>query len=784
MQGFLSRIYAAGVNEMRAPSTRGPAPDQATLEARVVNDLKEQIGRLLKIKKGRLNEETSFADFGFDSIGLAQFSRVLTEHFGFEVAPSIFFSYSTIEKLTGRLIDQHLQALDIFYQPERADESTEKLLIREPQWVSQEREQERADRRSRTRTDSTLEEPIAIIGMSGRFPGADNFEELWDAMSSGKNMIEEIPRERWDWKEYFHSPGAGGNRIATNRGGFIRGLDEFDPLFFEISPREAQSMDPRQRLILQEAWRAFEDAGCAGDRVRGSACGVFIGVEEGDYGQAAGSENLATSNHNAILAARISYFLDLKGPSLAINTACSSGLVAVHYACQSLQKGDCEMALAGGVNVLTSPLIYVALSQSGMLSAEGECYAFDNRANGLVPGEAVAVVVLKALSKAVADGDLIYGVIKGSGVNYDGKTNGITAPSGLSQKMLIDKIYENCQVNIEDIGYVISHGTGTKLGDPVEVNSLIELFGKRTDKQAYCALGSTKPNVGHTFAASGMVSLVTMLMAFKHRQIPLSVNYERGNEFIDLENSSFYINKETRPWETEGPKKRLGAISAFGMSGTNAHLLIEEYVPIEGDSQAPLPTNHSAVANVIIPLSAKKTGQLKIYAENLLGYLAKAKRAGEKTPDLASIAYTLQTGREEMKHRVAFCVREIDELEDKLREYVDGNLNIAFCYRGQAEKHVEANADLQQIVEKITENSMDDQSLFDLAELWAKGNDFDWNCLYTARKPRKISLPTYPFRKIKYSAAIEKVSAKRAPANTGPESSHMLHPMVHEKLSM
>ncbi|HKX30898.1 MAG TPA: beta-ketoacyl synthase N-terminal-like domain-containing protein, partial [Blastocatellia bacterium] len=428
---------------------------------------------------------------------------------------------------------------------------------------------------------------------------------------------------------------------------------------------------------------------------------------------------------------------------------------------------------------------------SGMLSEDGECYAFDSRANGLVPGEAVAVVVLKRLSKAEADGDAIYGVVRGSGVNYDGRTNGITAPSGLSQKMLIDQVYDNCRINAEEIGYVITHGTGTKLGDPVEVNSLIEAFNARTSRRSFCALGSTKPNIGHTFAASGMVSLIAMLMAIKYDRIPSAVNYERQNEFINLADSAFYINREARSWNREGRAKRLGAISSFGMSGTNAHQLIEEYLPA-GSGEAASPwVEHSNGASGIVVLSARKAGQLKLCAGNLLKFLAKARlesqRTGKALPDLARIAYTLQMGREAMKHRIAFRVRNLEELEDRLREYLEGNADLRSSDQGDPERGVEPNPDLRKNIEKNDATSVDNRGGYDLAEMWVRGQDVDWDRLYPEGKPKKINLPTYPFIKDKYPPAEKRPSKKALATNGsggGSGAVQILHPMVHEKLSV
>ena len=418
------------------------------------------------MKPDQLDERADFVDLGFSSRTMAQLARSLSGLFGIHLLPTAFFSYPSIGQLSGYLIQSHRPALESFYKLGREAGSSERQAGPLPTPAATDRSTQSIRALNPTaRPSPTQDEPIAVIGISGRFPGAEGADELWNILAAGKSVISEIPKDRWDWREYYE-PGNAANEIATNRGGFITGVAEFDPIFFSLSPREAELIDPRQRLLLQETWRAFEDAGYAGRRLRGTSCGVFIGVEEGEYEKLTGDEGLITGNHNGILASRISYLLDLRGPSLAINTACSSGLAAVHLACQSLQRGETDMALAGAVHLLLLPGTYKQLTRMGMLSESGQCFTFDERGDGIVPGEAVAALVLKPLSAAVKDGDNIYGVIKGCGVNYKGKTNGITAPGGLSQKQLIEEVYQKCGIQAGDIDYIAAHGTGTKLEMP------------------------------------------------------------------------------------------------------------------------------------------------------------------------------------------------------------------------------------------------------------------------------------------------------------------------------
>jgi acyl transferase domain-containing protein len=353
---------------------------------------------------------------------------------------------------------------------------------------------------------------VAIIGMSGRFPGAATLEAFWNNLREGRDSITEVPDRKWVVPSIFSAGTPLPGKSYSKWMGVLEDEDHFDPLFFGITPREAERMDPQQRVFLEESWRALEDAGYHAHNLPRSRCGVFVGVSPGDYSthfnKGEMDTHVFTGMSSSILASRISYHLDLHGPAVAVDTACSSSLVAIHQACTSLKTGESELALAGGVCIMTTDQIHVLTSQAGMLSKDGKCYTFDERANGFVPGEGVGVLVLKKLDQAVADGDHIYGVIRGSGINQDGKTNGITAPSFTSQTRLEKEVYERAGVKPEGISYVEAHGTGTKLGDPIEVKALKESFGK-TKKTGYCALGSVKTNIGHALAAAGVAGMMS-----------------------------------------------------------------------------------------------------------------------------------------------------------------------------------------------------------------------------------------------------------------------------------
>jgi acyl transferase domain-containing protein len=468
----------------------------------------------------------------------------------------------------------------------------------------------------------------------------------------------------------------------------------------------------------------------------------------------------------SILAARISYFLNLRGPSMAIDTACSSSLVALANACDSLIAGGSDLALAGGVYVMAGPEMHIRTAQSGMLSPEGTCFAFDDRADGFAPGEGVGVVLLKRLSDAERDGDIIQAVIRGWGVNQDGKTNGITAPNPESQTRLEQDVYDRYRIDPAEIQLIEAHGTGTKLGDPIEVEGLQNAFRKYTQKTDYCALGSVKSNIGHCLTAAGIAGVLKLVLALQRKELPPTINFERLNEHINLRESPFYVNTQLREWTVEGAAKRQAAISSFGFSGTNAHMVIAEYpAPAEADRPAP--------GKCVVPISARTVDQLTQKVRDLLELV----RGAEVCPELADIAYTLQVGRAAMEERLGFIVSSLDELEERLQAWLDGRQNIEDAHRGQVKHGREAIGIISQddeMKDAIVEKLMARQNLSKLLRLWAKGLDLDWSRLYGERKPRRVSLPVYPFARERYWID--------APADAQVVATG-IHPLLHRNAS-
>jgi polyketide synthase PksN len=754
----------------------------------VMWELKRHASELLKLPRERLDDDENLADFGFDSIGLAEFARRLTQQFGVEFSPSVFFSYPTLAQLMHYFVEVHPAAVETLYQEVQQEEAPASLPAVASLVVAGGRieaaplqPQEPRGRRltSVPALSGGVPEPIAIIGMSGRFPKARTVDELWQILANGEDAVEEIPADRFNWRKYYGDPQAEAGKIDCKWGGFVPGVGEFDPLFFEISPREAELMDPRQRLLLMESWKALEDAGYGPIQLGRGKVGMFVGVEGGDYQVLTRGGGSITANHDGILASRLGYFLNMRGPAMAINTACSSGLVALHQACSSLRNGECDTALAAGATLILTPLMYIGTSQAGMLSKDGKCHAFDRDANGMVPGEAVAVVVLKLLSQAEADGDPIHAVIRGSGINYDGKTNGITAPSGASQSSLLQEVYERYGVNPEEIEYIVTHGTGTRLGDPVEINALSEAFKGYTRRQGFCALTSSKTNFGHTLAASGLVSLIGLVQSLRHQSIPASLHCAQENDYIDWQGSPFYVNKANKAWPEKPDGRRLGAVSAFGMSGTNAHAVVESY----RQEQASAPLRPPCY---LLVLSAKTAAALQARIDDLIPLLEQPDRPA---PDLLAMSHTLLCGRQHFSHRCAIVVEDREAALYGLRLAARGerqpNLfsgTVARHFTGQKALQLYGDELLARCDVLLSDEARYQETLCALADLYCQGYELAWQSLHPSATPHRVSLPTYPFARERYWVEPAQPVARSVAAGENGAGS-VLHPLLHRNTS-
>lgn len=736
-------------------------------------ELKERINILLGIDRDRIDSDVNFIDFGFDSISLTQFAQALSIHYNIDLSPSTFFEYTTIDDFVIYLLNEYRDPLSAFYYEEKNEPDADGNSRIAPNTNPIENIGKNSAPNG-TNFYSAVDEPIAIIGMSGRFPNARNIHQMWEILEKGESAVSEIPIDRWDWRQYYSEAKIEG-KINSKWIGHIPGIREFDPLFFEISPLEAMYMDPRQRLLLQEACRALEDAGYGDKQFKENKIGLFVGAEEGEYQLFTGGKGSITSNHTAMLSARLSYFLNFSGPNLTINTACSSGLVAAHQACQSLINGECDTAIAAGINLMLTPMAYLQMSEAGMLSTNGKCAAFDADANGIVPGEAVVVVVLKKLSKALDDGDPVHAVIRGSGINYDGKTNGITAPSGTAQVNLLQNIYDRYHINPQDITHVTAHGTGTKLGDPIEINALRQAFRKYTTASAYCALTSSKTNFGHTFAASGLVNLVGLVKGLQHSKIPASLHCIKENEFIKLDKSHFYVNKITIPWPAAENKRRVGALSSFGMSGTNAHMVVENYDMLKSSDKKIKPF-------YLLLLSAKTQNALLEKVQDMISFL---QSPDVNDADLIEISYTLQEGRQHFSHRCAIVIQDIENAISACKNIGKKNKLPNVFQRICSPDFVEQISIKKYALYLMQEMALNDsdtiaykEGLSALAELYCQGYEFSWLELYGTR-PSRLHLPTYPFEKEEYWVSADESLV----VPISKDRQGILHPLLHQNTS-
>ena len=495
-------------------------------------------------------------------------------------------------------------------------------------------------------------EPIAIIGMSCRLPGGvDSIERYWALLTEGRSGITEVPPSRWSLDAFYDADPEAPGKMYTRYGGFVQDIDRFDPLFFGVSPREAASMDPQQRLLLEVSWEALERAAQSPDRLEGSRTGVFVGISATDYATSNIRSGLlreidaygGTGGVNSVASGRISYVLGLQGPNFPIDTACSASLVAVHQAVVSLRSGESTLALAGGVNVTLLPEGTVYFSKLKALAPDGRCKTFDAAADGYVRGEGCGMVVLKRLSDAVRDGDTVLAVIRGSAVNHDGRSNGLTAPNGVAQEAVIRDALAAANLSPDAIDYVEAHGTGTPLGDPIEVQALAATYGRNRDPQRRLILGSAKTNIGHLESAAGIAGLIKAVLAIQHAEIPPNLHFKRPSPFIAWHEMPCQVATERMPWPRKDGR-RVAAVSSFGFSGTNAHIILEE---------APAPPARSASTHPpgrVLALSARSHAALRALARRYHTYLT---TSDADCAAWAEVCHTAAYGRAHFEYRLA-----------------------------------------------------------------------------------------------------------------------------------
>ena len=787
-----------------ASSNQGPAapiPDErdGSLLAWLQNELSQIVMAFLKLDASDVSTDKVLLDLGFDSIGLTTFANAINEKFQLDITPILFFDYPSIAEIAKHLTVERKNELLRFrggsatataaapeaVTPPPATHEAAKFEIRkgwDPAALDRKAMPSPASGGGFSPELRFVNKPIAIVGMSGVMPQSEDLEEFWENLKSSKDLVTVIPPDRWRWEDYYGDPLKEVNKSNSKWGGFMKEVDKFDPMFFGISPREAQMIDPQQRIFLEHVWKAIEDSGQKVSDLSGTKTGIFVGVATNDYLEYITSRGAvldgytASGNSHCVLANRVSFLLGLRGPSAPIDTACSSSLVALHRAIESIHTGSCDMAIVGGVHVMLSPAAHISFGSAGMLSSDGKCKTFDKRANGYVRGEGCGAVFLKSLSAAEADGNHIYAVIKSTAENHGGRVTALTAPNSVAQAELLIEAYEKGHVDPTTVGYIECHGTGTSLGDPIEIQGLTKAFSelyKRRNKAPaetpHCGLSSVKTNIGHLETAAGIAGVIKALLAIRHRQIPANIHLEEINPYINLKGTPFYIADKLTPWEARTgedgvPVPRRAGVSSFGFGGANAHVVLEEYIPPKRQSPA------GAHEPQLIVLSAKNEDRLEAYMQSIHAYLEK------EEVELIDLAYTLQVGRDEMPERLALVVSSTEDLKQKLGAILQGGERPQDSYRNQitktdAKSHIADGA----LIER--------KELSRLAELWVSGAKIDWRLLYKSGVPRRISAPTYPFVRERHWIAGAEGNIARQPHQPAATAAARLHPLIHRNVS-
>ncbi|WP_052410165.1 type I polyketide synthase [Paenibacillus durus] len=777
-QRLYDKVSIKQAEALSVPAAPKQSMDDRELFIQAAQTLVAIASSILYVEEDQIDLEADKSDYGFDSISTTDFVNRINATFQIDLTPPVVFEYATLSSFTTYLTEFYEKQLTAFYGMAGKLDNAE----------SNRSEEVHTDLLPDLEEDADVDDPIAIIGIAATMPQSDCPSELWNNLASGESMISEIPRDRWDWQQYFGDPLKEANKTDIRWGGFMKEIDKFDALFFGISPREAEIMDPRQRIYLQTVWQAIEDAGYKASDLSGSKTGMFVGVVSSDYNDLMNEYGVnveaqtAMGVFHSILANRISYLLNLHGPSEPVDTACSGSLVAIHRAVESIRNGDCDMAIAGGISVIASPHLYIAFNKAGMLSPDGRCKTFDSKADGYVRSEGSGALVLKPLSKAQASGDHIYGVIKATAINHGGHANTLTSPNPNAQAQLIIDAWKKSGIDPRTVSYIEAHGTGTPLGDPIEINGLKKAFAqlyKMWDEQfgadlnnvsqpveKHCAIGSVKTYIGHLEAASGIAGVMNVLLSMKHNKLLPNLQLKELNPYIQLEGSPFYIVKDAQEWNRSNKDTpRCAGVSSFGFGGVNAHVVIQEYIEPEYSAE-------SASSSNVIVLSAKNEERLKSYAAHIAEFINSSNSV------MADICFTLQTGREAMEERIAFTVSNAKEAMEKLELFALGNTDIPrFCQGRTVRRKLKENG-LSEGEDNtfVTDNLIRSQELQDLARLWVSGVEIDWMQLYVGKQPQRISMPTYPFVKERHwlQAAKYKELAEDKEAYLTPNLSSLL----------
>ncbi len=643
---------ASGTTRLVEQLTAAPVQQRKKL---VLEYLRNTVAEVTRVDASEIREEAGFFDLGMDSLMAVELRRRLEQAVGKELPATLAMDFPRLTDVADYLLGEVLNL----------NEKAGAQLAAAPASLA----------------GAATDEPIAIIAVACRFPGAPDADAYWEVLSGAVDAIREIPEDRFDVDQYYDPDQQTPGKIYTRSGGYLESVDGFDPEFFGISPREAVWIDPQQRLMLEIAWEGLEKAGYAPSALRGSRTGVFVGVGANEYSHLLSGESVEnleahfiTGNALNAIAGRVAFTLGLEGPAMAVDTACSSSLVAVHQASQALHSGDCDLALAGGVNVLLSPASIVAASRARMLAPDGRCKTFDASADGYVRGEGCGVLVLKRLSDAQRDGDRIAAVIRSSAVNQDGASSGLTVPNGGAQQRLITAALTRAGLGGADVDYLEAHGTGTPLGDPIEVQAAAAVYGAGRDSSRPLLMGTAKTNIGHLESAAGVAGLIKVVLSLQNELLPQNLHFQNPSPHIPWESLPVKVVDTATPWPTNGRTRRAG-VSSFGFTGTNAHVLLEEAPqPALGDDAGDEPVDVAAQEPTREPLSV-----LPLSARSGQGLLALAQRYSdwlEAHPDasIADVSFTAGAGRSHFEHRAAVVANSVSEAKMLLDDLVANRL--------------------------------------------------------------------------------------------------------------
>ncbi|UMB71291.1 type I polyketide synthase [Mycobacterium paraterrae] len=640
---------ASGKTELVERLTNAPVQQRRKLMS---DFLRDAVADVTRVDPSEIREDAGFFDLGMDSLMAVELRRRIEQNVGKEIPATLAMDHPRLSDTVDYLLSDVLALTE-----QKAGPAVATAVARS-------------------------DEPIAIIAVSCRFPGAPNPEAFWELLSGGVNAIREVPEDRFDIDEFYDADPDAAGKTYTRFGGFLDGIDGFDPEFFGISPREAVWIEPQQRLMLETVWEGLERAGYSPASLRGSRTGIFAGVAANEYAHLLSAESIEkiepyfiTGNALNAISGRVAFALGFEGPAVAVDTACSSSLVAVHQAVQALHSGDCDLALAGGVNVLLSPVTVVAASRARMLSPVGQCKTFDASADGYVRSEGCGILVLKRLSDAQRDGDRIAAVIPGSAVNQDGASSGLTVPNGGAQQRLIATALARAGLSGGDVDYLEAHGTGTPLGDPIEVQAAGAVYGASRETNRPLLMGSVKTNIGHTESASGAAGLIKVVLSLQNGVLPQSLHFDNPSPHIPWGSLPVKVVDKSTPWEPNGRPRRAG-VSSFGFTGTNAHVLIEE-----APAPQPVTVDEEPVAEVVatpdstsetvhvLPLSARSPEALVELAQRYGAWLDSHLEA-----DIAEVCRTAGVGRSHFEHRAALVVDSAQTAIDGLTDLAAGQL--------------------------------------------------------------------------------------------------------------